>query len=305
MSFALFAFTAIFILIASGGLLIFYREAMLQRLSHVISPPKERKKWTERLSREQAGASIKAAVQPFERLLPKSPTEVSVVEQRLIRAGFRDESAVRIFYGAKVITPIVLVIAMLVSGATSILSPFFAILMALGVGYLLPDFWLGRKIKNRQLNIRLGLPDFLDLMVVCIEAGLSLDYAVDRSVKEFHLSQPDICDEFGLVLLEQRAGRPRIDCWKNLADRIDIDVIRTLTSSVIQADQFGTSIAKTLRTYSETLRTQRRQRVEELAAKTAVKLVFPLVLFIFPPLFIIALGPAALSMVDTFKKYLS
>lgn len=305
MAFALFAFTAIFILIASGGLLIFYREAMLERLSHVISPVKEKKKWSERLSKKQAGASLKAVVQPFDTLLPKSPKEVSVVEQRLIRAGFRDASAVRIFYGAKALIPIVLCVTTLVSGATNFVSPFFAILMALGVGYLAPDFWLGRRIKKRQQNIRLGLPDFLDLMVVCVEAGLSLDYAVDRSVKEFHTAQPEICDEFGLVLLEQRAGRPRIDCWKNLADRVDIDVIRTLTSSVVQADQFGTSIAKTLRTYSETLRTQRRQRVEELAAKTAVKLVFPLVLFIFPPLFIIALGPAALAMVDTFKKYLS
>ncbi len=142
-------------------------------------------------------------------------------------------------------------------------------------------------------------------MIVCIEAGLSLDYAVDRSVKELGLAQPDICDEFGLVVLEQRAGRPRTDAWRNLADRVDIDIIRTLTSSIIQADQFGTSIAKTLRVYSETLRTQRRQKVEEIAAKTAVKLVFPLVLFIFPPLFIIALGPAALAMVDTFRKYLS
>jgi tight adherence protein C len=177
-------------------------------------------------------------------------------------------------------------------------------LAALAIGYLGPDFWLGRRIKNRQTNIRLQLPDFLDLMVVCIEAGLSLDYALDRAVKELHEAQPDICDEFGLVILEQRAGRPRIDSWKNLADRVDLDVVRTLTSSVIQADQFGTSIAKTLRVYSETLRTQRRQRVEELAAKTAVKLVFPLVLFIFPPLFIVALGPAALTMMDTFSKLL-
>ena len=177
--------------------------------------------------------------------------------------------------------------------------------MSLGIGYLLPDFWLGRAIKKRQLNIRLALPDFLDLMVICIEAGLSLDYAVDQAVKEFAEAQPEICDEFGLVLLEQRAGRPRGDAWRNLADRVDIDVIRTLTTSIIQADQSGTSIAKTLRVYSDTLRTQRRQRVEELAAKTAVKLVFPLVLFIFPPLFIVALGPAALAMVDTFKKYLS
>ena len=141
-------------------------------------------------------------------------------------------------------------------------------------------------------------------MVVCIEAGLSLDYGLDRAAKEMQAGQPEISDEFGLVILEQRAGRPRVDAWRNLAERVDLDVVRTLTSSVIQADQFGTSIAKTLRVYSDGLRIQRRQQVEELAAKTAVKLVFPLVLFIFPPLFIIALGPAALSMVETFNKVL-
>lgn len=304
MAFALFAFTAVFILLASAGLLVFYREAMFQRLSHAISPQEE-KKWSNLLTKEQAGQSAKAIVGSFEKVLPKSPKEVSVVQQRLIRAGLREDSAVRIFYGAKVLVPLLLLVLVLTSGATRYLSPFFGCLMALGIGYLVPDFWLGRRIKTRQNNIRLGLPDFLDLMIVCIEAGLSLDYAVDRSVKELSAAQPEICDEFGLVVLEQRAGRPRADAWRNLADRVDIDVIRTLTSSIIQADQFGTSIAKTLRVYSETLRTQRRQRVEEIAAKTAVKLVFPLVLFIFPPLFIIALGPAALAMVDTFKKYLS
>jgi tight adherence protein C len=299
MTFALFSFIAIFILIASAGLLVFYREAMLQRLTQVVTPRKE-KKWSDLFKKGRAGASIKAVIEPFEKVLPKSPKEVSIVEQRLIRAGLRDESATRLLYGAKALTPIVFCLAVVVSGVGN----FMAYVMALGVGYLAPDFWLGRRIKKRQLEIRLGLPDFLDLMVVCIEAGLSLDYAVDRAVKEFSASQPEICDEFGLVILEQRAGRARGDAWRNLAERVDIDVIRTLTSSVIQADQFGTSISKTLRVYSETLRTQRRQRVEELAAKTAVKLVFPLVLCIFPTLFIIALGPAILAMMDTFKKYI-
>jgi tight adherence protein C len=303
MAFALFAFTAIFVLIGSAGLLIFYREAMLSRLSEAISPRQNRKR-SNLLTMDQAGESLKAVVTPFEKVLPKSPKEVSVVQQRLIRAGLREDSHLRLFYGAKVLLPLLLMILTLTSGITNYFSPFFACLAALAIGYLGPDFWLGRRIKNRQTNIRLQLPDFLDLMVVCIEAGLSLDYALDRAVKELHEAQPDICDEFGLVILEQRAGRPRIDSWKNLADRVDLDVVRTLTSSVIQADQFGTSIAKTLRVYSETLRTQRRQRVEELAAKTAVKLVFPLVLFIFPPLFIVALGPAALTMMDTFSKLL-
>ncbi len=303
MTFALFAFTAVFILIGSAGLLLFYREAMLSRLSQAISPGRE-KKWPSFLRIDHAGRSLRAVIQPFEKILPKSPQEVSVVQQRLIRAGFREDAHPNIFYGTKVLVPLLLFALVILSGVTRYFSPFFACLMALAVGYLAPDFWLGRRIKNRQLNIRLGLPDFLDLMVICIEVGLSLDYALDRAVKELQVAQPDICDEFGLLILEQRAGRSRVDSWKNLAERVDLDVIRTLASSIIQADQFGTSISKTLRVYSDTLRTQRRQRVEEIAAKTAVKLVFPLVLFIFPPLFIVALGPAALAMMDTFNALL-
>jgi tight adherence protein C len=209
---------------------------------------------------------------------------------------------VRIFYGAKVLVPLSLCLLAAATGATR-LGPFFVYAVALGLGYLGPDFWLGRRIKTRQLKIRLGLPDFLDLMVVCIEAGLSLDQALSRSGDELRVSQPEIADEFGLVLLEQRAGRPRVDSWKNLADRVDIDVLHTLVASIIQADQFGTSIAKTLRVYSETLRVQRRQRVEELAAKMAVKLVFPLVLFIFPSIFVVALGPSLMGLSEGLQKY--
>src|SRR3954469_20438204 len=142
MAFALFAFTAIFILLASAGLLMFYREAMLQRLSHATSP-KQGKRWSNLLTKEGAGRSVKAIVQPFEKVLPKSPNEVSVVQQRLIRAGLREDSTVRIFYGAKVLVPVLLCFFMFASGATRYLAPFFACLMALGIGYLAPDFWLG------------------------------------------------------------------------------------------------------------------------------------------------------------------
>jgi tight adherence protein C len=162
---------------------------------------------------------------------------------------------------------------------------------------------LGRRIKQRQTNIRLALPDFLDLMRICIEAGLSLDQALARTTEETRTSHPEIADEMGLVTLEQRAGRPRIEAWRNLADRIDLEVIRTLVSAIVQADQFGTSIAKTLRIYSENLRTQRRQQIEEIAAKMAVKLVFPLVFFIFPSIFVVALGPSLLAISDSFNKY--
>ena len=303
MGLALFAFIAIFLLIGSGGLLVFYRAAMMQRLSAAIAPHDGGERWWSWFKPKRAGESIKAVVQPFDKVLPKSPQEVSVAEKRLIRAGFREEGHVRLLYGAKVLTPLFLCVLVPISGVTHQLNPFYAYVLALGLGYLAPDFWLGRRMKQRQTNIRLGLPDSLDLMVVCIEAGLSLDQAVSRTADEMQASQPELSDELRLVILEQRAGRPRLDAWRNFAERVDLEVVRTLVSSIVQADQFGTSIAKTLRVYADGLRTRRRQQVEEMAAKTAVKLVFPLVFFIFPALFVVALGPSILAIQDSFAKY--
>lgn len=302
MRLAAFAFISVFLLIASAGLLIFFRARMAQRVSAAIEPAWERERWASWLRPSRAGSSIKAVIQPLDRVLPKSPQEVSVAQKRLIRAGFREDSHLRILLGAKVLAPVVLCFLVWVSGAANYANPFIMYALALGLGYLLPDFWLGRRIKNRQIEIRLGLPDFLDLMVVCVEAGLSMDQGLVRTTEEMRESLPEISDEMGLVILEMRAGRPRVDAWKNLAERVDIDVIRTLVTSIIQADQFGTSIAKTLRVYSESLRIQRRQYVEEMAAKTAAKLVFPLVFFIFPTLFIVALGPTLLAVQDAFTK---
>jgi len=303
MGLALFTFLAVFILFGSVGLLLFYRAAMMQRLSAVLDTAPEHG-LLRRLRPNKASDSIKAIVQPFEKVLPKSPKEVTVIQQRLIRAGYRADGAVQLFYGAKVLAPIILCVVATATGLSRG-NEFFVYPVALALGFLGPDFWLGRRIAKRHMKIRLGLPEFLDLLVVCIEAGLSLDQAIYRSVAELEMSQPEICDELSLLILEQRAGRPRPDAWKNLADRVDIDVIRGLVSSINQADQFGTSVAKNLRVHSDTLRTQRRQRVEELAAKMSVKLVFPLVLFIFPSLFIVALGPALIVMQDTMKKYFS
>jgi len=302
MGLALLSFLAIFLLIGSAGLLIFFRAGMAQRLSAVITPNSEAESFLGRLKLNRAGSSLKSVVQPLDKLLPKSTQELSVARKRLLRAGFREDADLRLLYGSKVLAPLLLCLLAAVTGLSNI-GPFFVYALALGLGYLLPDFWLGRRIKARQLDIRVGLPDFLDLMVVCIEAGLSLDQGLARATEELALSQPEVCDEFGLVMLEQRAGRQRVDAWKELAERVDIDVIRTLVTAIIQAEQFGTSISKTLRVYSDTLRVQRRQRVEEMAAKMAVKLVFPLVLFIFPSLFVVALGPAMIVMKESFEKY--
>ena len=301
MGIVILAFLAVFLLIGSAGMLLFYREQMVQRLSAVISPEKKQRNLMETI--QESGFSLSGVVEHLEKVIPKSQAEIGVTQQRLIRAGYRSESAINAFYGAKALVPLTFAILVFATGVGKD-NPFVMYVCALGLGFLAPDFWLGRQIKVRQAKIRRGLPDVLDLLVICIEAGLSLDQATKRTTEELMQAQPAICDELNIVVLEQRAGRPRADCWKHLAERTDVDSLRNLVTVLIQSEQFGTSIAKTLRVHSDTLRTQRIQKVEEMAAKTTVKLVFPLVLFIFPSLFLVVLGPAMITMSDSFKSLL-
>jgi len=302
MGIALFSFLVIFLLIASAGLILFYREAMLQRITAVTTDRPKPKGLMGTI--HQTGLSLGTMVEQFERIMPKSKAEASVVQTRLIRAGYRNDSAIKLFYGAKFLTPLILCLLLVVTGLGHY-SPVFLYGMALALGFLLPDFWLGNRIAARQARITRGLPDVLDLLVICVEAGLSLDQALQRTAQELHSTRPDLSDELGIVALEQSAGRPRADAWRNLAERTDVDSIRNLVSVLVQSEKFGTSIARTLRIHSDTLRTQRRQKVEEQAAKTTVKLVFPLVLFIFPSIFLVTLGPAVIIMMESFHKFLA
>ena len=302
MALALLTFLAAFLLISSLGVLIFYRQTALRRLTRVIS-----RKSDESLLREVAplpGSRVEKLVKPFENVLPRSSKEAATVQKRLTRAGYREKAFVNIFYSSKVLVPVLFSILATVTGIYSY-SPFFVYSVAAGIGFLAPDLWLTNRVRARQLKLRLGLPEALDLIVICVEAGLSMDKATMRTSEELTLSQPAIADELNLVYLEQRAGRPRGEAWKHVAERTDVDTIRSLASILIQADKFGTSIGKTLRTYSETLRSRRRQDAEEQAAKTTVKLVFPLVLFIFPSLFVVTIGPSMITMFEGFAKFLN
>jgi tight adherence protein C len=305
MAITIFTFGVIFLLFASGGLLLFYREAMLKRISEAIDPQNKPAKRSLMDTIAQTGTSLGGMVEHFEHVLPRSQAEVSVVSQRLIRAGIRNESAVKVFYGMKVLAPLALTAVVFFTGLAHMMSPFFVYVTALGLGFLGPDFWLGKQISKRQKKITKGLPDVLDLLVICIEAGLSLDQATARTAEELSNAQPELCDELTVVVLEQRAGRPRAEAWKHLAERTGVDSLRNLVSMLVQSEQLGTSIAKTLRIHADTLRTQRVQAIEEQAAKTSVKLVFPLVFFIFPALFLVVLGPAVLIMIDSFKALTS
>ncbi len=300
MTIAVLTFLAVFLLIATGLALLFYREVMIQRISEAINPRAKQQQKNLSAVIKETGTSVSHVVERFEQMLPKSQAEVSIVKLRLTRAGYRNEKAIKIFYGCKVLVPLSLCAIAAVTRLAS-LGPFFVYLMALGGGFLAPDFWLGKKISARQKKITRGLPDVLDLLVICMEAGLSLDQATARTAQELKTSQPELCDELNVVVLEQRAGRARSDAWKNMSERTGVESLKNLVSMLVQTEQFGTSIAKMLRVHADTLRVQRVQMIEELSAKTSVKLVFPLVLFIFPALFLVTLGPAVIIMMDSFS----
>ena len=302
MGVAALAFVVIFILIGSAGLLLFYREAMVERLSGLVTPGQKKASLLGLLQRRSISLGNNMMGQ-LERLVPRSQSELSVVQRRLVRAGYRNDTTMTFFYGAKILVPLCLC---LIAFATPLSQGgLFVYALAVGLGFLAPDFWLGRKIATRQAKIRRGLPDVLDLMVICIEAGQSLDQATVRTAEELRAAHPAISDELGVVVLEQRAGRARTDAWRQFAERTAVDTVRNLVSVLVQSEKFGTSIAKTLRVHADTLRTQRRQKVEEQAAKTSVKLVFPLVFFIFPSLFVVTLGPACIVITESFKTFLT
>jgi tight adherence protein C len=294
---AVLTFIVIFALLGSGLLLLFYREAMIKRISEVINPKPKQRSFIETM--QQTGSSLSGVVEHFEGVLPKSQAEVGVAQQRLVRAGFREPQSVKILYGAKVLLPIIM---SAIAFGTGIMAKniFMACAFCIGGGFLIPDFYLGHLISKRQKAIHRGLPDVLDMLVICIEAGLSLDQATARTAEELEKAQPELADELHMVVLEQRAGRPRSEAWKGMADRTGVDSVRNLVSMLVQSEQLGTSVAKTMRVHSDTLRTQRVQQVEEEAAKTSVKLIFPLVFFIFPSLFVVLLGPAVLLMIDAY-----
>ena len=224
---------------------------------------------------------------------PKSPKELGALRLRLVQAGFRRDEALTIFFGIRVV--FALVLFALLSSSIIVRPNLLYALGGLGVGYVLPGMLLARMAKRRSHRIRLSLADMLDLLVVSVEAGLGLDQALSRVGQELAFAYPELADELRLINLELRAGKPRSEALRNLADRSGVDDLSSLVTMLIQTDKFGTSVAQSLRVYSETLRTKRRQRAEEAAAKTGVKMVFPLVICIFPAIWIVTIGPAAIK----------
>jgi tight adherence protein C len=237
---------------------------------------------------------LEQALEPISRALPLSPADVSRTRGWLIQAGFRDASHVNYYLGLRVLLGVVgFASVVLFTGFDNI--PLLA--GVTGLGFILPRFFLKRMIKDRQHRIRLALPDALDLTVICVEAGLALDQAMMRVGQDLHHAHPDLSDEFHLVNLEMRAGKPRAEALRNLVDRTGVDDIRSLVGTLIQTDRFGTSIAQALRVHSDSLRTERRQRAEEQAAKTTIKMVPPLVVFVLPSIIFVTIGPAVIELI--------
>jgi tight adherence protein C len=235
---------------------------------------------------------LEQALDPISKAIPLSPSDVTRTRAWMIQAGLREPRHASYYFGSR------LLLAALGFAGVVIFSGFTSMSLLICVpalGFFMPRFFLKRMIKDRQQRIRIALPDALDLTVICVEAGLALDQALMRVGKDLHHAHPDLSDEFHLVNLEMRAGKPRAEALRNLVDRTGVDDIKSLVGTLIQTDRFGTSVAQALRVHSDSLRTARRQRAEEQAAKTTIKMVPPLVLFILVPFLFVTIGPALIQ----------
>jgi tight adherence protein C len=243
------------------------------------------------------GPMVAASFKRLGGIAPKvSAAEMSKLRQRLVAAGYRNSESLLVFFGVRIGVAIG---AFVLFSTPLVMEPNLPVaLVACLLGYVLPGMLLARMAKRRQHKMRLGLPDALDLLVVAVEAGLGLDQALLKVSEELVFAHPDLCNELRLINLELRAGTGRAQALHNLAERTGVDDISSLVAMLVQTDKFGTSVAQSLRVHSDTVRTKRRQRAEEAAAKTGVKMVFPLVFCIFPAIWVVTIGPAVIKFIE-------
>jgi tight adherence protein C len=287
----LLAFLFASLLVAGGALYYFGRQsvAIEQRLGEVTGSA---------MKTAADSGYEKMVVDSLKRLgniAPKNVGEMSKMQKRLVAAGYRRNEALMIFAGIRV--GVALLTFVVLSTPLIVRPNLGTALVGAIIAYIVPGFVLGKMAAKRQHVIRMGLPDALDLLVVSVEAGLGLDQAIQRVGNELAFAHPDLCDEMRLVNLELRAGVARPVALANLGERTGVEDVISLVAMLVQTDKFGTSVAHSLRVFSETLRTKRRQRAEEAAAKTGVKMVFPLVVCIFPAIWIVTIGPAAIQFI--------
>ena len=288
----LLAFVFVSLLVMAAGMMIMSSGTVTieQRLGEVTGT-------TPRVADSGYEKAVVDGLKRLGNLVPKSPAEMGKLRLQLVTAGYRGSEALIVFFGMRV-TLAVVAFALFATPIIFSRPNFIMALGACGIGYLLPTMLLKRIAARRRHRMRLGLPDTLDLLVVSVEAGLGLDQAIMRVSEELAFAHPDLSSEMRLINLELRAGKARSEALRNFADRTGVDDISSLVTMLIQTDKFGTSVAQSLRVHSDVMRTKRRQRAEEAAAKTGVKMVFPLVFCIFPAIWVVTIGPAAIKFVQ-------
>jgi len=229
------------------------------------------------------------------KMVPGNSGETPRTQLLMLRAGYRSPQALMAMRGFKILTPIAFVALVFVTGIYK-WNPYMLVPTAAAVGYLFPEMFLGWRVNARQHRLRRGLPDGLDLLVICVESGLGLDQALMKVTQELRIAHHELSEELQLVNLEMRIGKTRLEALRELGRRTGLEDIKSMVAMLVQTDRFGTSVAQSLRVFSDDLRVKRRQRAEEMSAKTSVKMVPPLVFFIFPALMVVILGPALLTL---------
>jgi tight adherence protein C len=286
-----FLLAAVLIMMLSG------KESIDARLMEISAPPPPIspaivEASTSGLARTAAG--ITSVFRPIRSVVSGSDADMAY---RLTLAGFRKAEHIEIFTATKMLLPVLAIVAGSFFGD----NMMAAILVGVVLGFIAPDVVLTQLTSRRQGGIRRALPDALDLLVICMEAGLGIDQAMVRVGEEIRLTSPPLAEEFQIINREQRAGKPRLDAWRSMAERVDIDFVRQFVAMLVQTERFGTPIANALGQFADTLRSRRTQAAEETAAKAGIKLLFPLVFLIFPSIFVVALGPAIIAMGKLFS----
>jgi len=299
------------LVVTSVGLLVYGITALAPARSRAISrrldqieSSTSRSYAIQRRVRQEKRERLEALLQAFGEQVASKKVDWSEIQHMLVQAGYRRPSAVSVYFGLRIVSVVMFGAAGLLGAASAGVGGSAMVVASSGaavVGWAVPRWHVRRRIKGRNGEIQKALADTLDLLVVCVEAGLGLNQALVRVSTEIEHVSRAMSEELILTNLEIRAGTPRDEALRNLGERSGVKDLKALTAMLVQTDRFGTSIATALRVHSDTLRTKRRQRAEEAAAKTTIKLVFPLVLFIFPAMFVVILGPAILHIMEQMK----
>jgi tight adherence protein C len=297
--FSIFAFLTVLVAISGVGYRLYYKPGrVLRQLGGPVIIDGPKVTVTDEPVQQQ-GSTIVTVLTSLGSKIPSSESEVATLKTDLVRAGYRSENALPMFYAIRIVCTLMMMVLGLVMQAKMPSNPTMTVALVVfgcAAGWVLPRSFLAKKVVARQEVLRLSLPDALDLMVVSVEAGLGLDQAIQHVARELQVSHPQLSEELSLVMLEMRAGKRRQDALRNFGERTGESEIRKLVAILVQNDRFGTSMGESLRTHSDFMRTRRKQDAEERAGKVGVKLVFPIFFFILPSMMIVAAGPGILQI---------